>query len=76
MVAHDPLHGSGRAGFPHPALASGDDAELKVVDKAALSTPPTEMCRQPGRPCPWVPDRSTYFFVQVSSSVFFQAPLT
>src|SRR5579885_360664 len=26
MVAHNPLHGSGRAGFPHPALASGDDA--------------------------------------------------
>jgi len=24
----------------------------------------------------WVPDRSTYFFVQVSSSVFFHAPLT
>ena len=22
-----PPHGSGRAGFPHPALASGDDAE-------------------------------------------------
>ena len=26
MIAHDPLHGSGRAGLPHPALASGDDA--------------------------------------------------
>ncbi len=26
MIAHNPLHGSGRAGFPHPALASGDDA--------------------------------------------------
>ncbi len=25
MVAHDPLHGSGRAVFPHPALASGSD---------------------------------------------------
>ena len=25
MVAHDPLHGSGRAAFPHPALASGND---------------------------------------------------
>ena len=25
-IAHDPLHGSGRAGFPHPALASGNDA--------------------------------------------------
>src|SRR2546426_2345008 len=27
MVAHHPLHGSGRADFPHPALASGDDAK-------------------------------------------------
>ena len=26
MIAHDPLHGSGRAVFPHPALALGDDA--------------------------------------------------
>ena len=26
MIAHNPLHGSGRAGFPHPALALGDDA--------------------------------------------------
>ena len=27
MVTHDPLHGSGRAALPHPALASGDDAK-------------------------------------------------
>jgi hypothetical protein len=27
MVAHNPLNGSGRAGLPHPALASGDNAE-------------------------------------------------
>src|SRR5260370_29900307 len=26
MFAHNPLHGSGQAGFPHPALALGDDA--------------------------------------------------
>ena len=26
MIAHDPLHGSGRAALPHPALALGDDA--------------------------------------------------
>src|ERR1700676_5047854 len=25
-ITHDPLHGSGRAGFPHPALALGNDA--------------------------------------------------
>jgi hypothetical protein len=27
VIAHEPLHGSGRAELPHPALASGDDAE-------------------------------------------------
>src|SRR5438445_346443 len=27
MVIHDPLHGSGRAGFPHPALALGNNAQ-------------------------------------------------
>ena len=26
MIAHDPLHGSGQADFPHPALALGEDA--------------------------------------------------
>jgi hypothetical protein len=27
MFSHNPLHGSGQAGFPHPALALGDDAD-------------------------------------------------
>src|SRR5438046_7206256 len=26
MITHNPLHGSGQAGFPHPALALGDNA--------------------------------------------------
>jgi len=26
-ITEHPLHGSGRADFPHPALASGDDAK-------------------------------------------------
>ena len=26
MVTHNPLHGSGQAGLPHPALTSGDNA--------------------------------------------------
>ena len=26
MITHNPLHGSGQAGFPHPALALGEDA--------------------------------------------------
>lgn len=30
MVAHDPLSGSGRAGLPHPALASGNNAKEAV----------------------------------------------
>ena len=38
MVADDPLHGSGRAELPHPALASGDDAmtahRIGVIDTA------------------------------------------
>jgi len=31
MFAHNTLHGSGQAGFPHPALALGADAPA-VVD--------------------------------------------
>src|ERR1700746_2021069 len=27
MIAHNPLHGSGQAGLPHPALALGEDAQ-------------------------------------------------
>jgi hypothetical protein len=27
MIAHNPLHGSGQAEFPHPALALGEDAQ-------------------------------------------------
>src|SRR6266704_2539573 len=27
MIAHNPLQGSGQAGFPHPALALGEDAD-------------------------------------------------
>ena len=37
MLAHNPLHGSGRAGFPHPAFDFGDHAHPK--DTAALSAP-------------------------------------
>ncbi len=31
MIAHNPLHGSGQAGFPHPALALGEDAYAAQV---------------------------------------------
>ena len=27
MVTHNPLHGSGQAGLPHPALTSGDNSQ-------------------------------------------------
>src|SRR6267378_476574 len=52
MIAHDPLHGSGRAALPHPALALGDDAHATqgigmtdrrkwqpTVDKAPHASP-------------------------------------
>ncbi len=72
MVAHHPLHGSGRAGFPHPALASGDDAKppqgIRMTDASrrqpAVDEPPHPV---PGhaavltpsrqRPMPEPPDR-------------------
>jgi hypothetical protein len=49
MVTHNPLHGSGRAALPHPALAWGDDAQaherLRVADagrrKHILSNSPS-----------------------------------
>ena len=40
MVAHNPLHGSGRAVFPHPALASGDNAEAARRGQPAVNNPP------------------------------------
>ncbi len=48
MIAHDPLHGSGRAGFPHPALTLGGDAQavprIRVHDadrgQPAVDIPP------------------------------------
>ena len=47
MVAHNPLNRSGRAGLPHPALASGDNAEaaqrIRMMDvrsgQPAVSNP-------------------------------------
>src|SRR5262249_18598728 len=47
MVAHNPLDRAGRAGFPHPALASGDNTEaaqqIRMMDarsgKPAVSNP-------------------------------------
>jgi hypothetical protein len=36
MIAHNPLHGSGQAAFPHPALTLGDNAHaaerIRMVD--------------------------------------------
>jgi hypothetical protein len=51
-VTRNPLHGSGRAGLPHPALASGDDAKspegIGVTD-ARRRQPPLN---QPAHPLP------------------------
>src|SRR6266404_4232489 len=37
MITHNPLHGSGRADFPHPALALGNDAHaaqgIRMTDR-------------------------------------------
>jgi len=50
MVTHSPLHGSGRAALPHPALAWGDDAQaherLRVAD-AGRRKPPMGVLRHP-----------------------------
>jgi len=45
MVAHNPLHRSGQADFPHPALASGDDAKSPQgvwVTDAGRGEPPVD----------------------------------
>jgi hypothetical protein len=49
-------------------------AEPKIVDKRFFQPRQLRCAGSPRRLCPWVPDRSSYFFAQVSSSVFFQAP--
>ncbi len=36
MIAHNPLHGSGQAGFPHPALALGEDAHVLLLSVSAV----------------------------------------
>ena len=50
MIAHDPLHGSGRAGFPHPALTLGGDAQAVPrvgVDNAGRRQPAVDMPPHP-----------------------------
>ena len=55
MVAHNPLHGSGRAGLPHPALASGDNAKaaqgIRMIDarreQPAVNKPPHAVPQHP-----------------------------
>src|SRR2546425_4456773 len=54
MIAHNPLHGSGRAALPHPALALRDDAEahegIGMTDtggwKPPVEVPPHPLPRQ------------------------------
>ena len=49
MVAHNPFHGSGRAGLPHPALASGDNAEAAQGDLQRVKLSFTTTCRRDRR---------------------------
>jgi hypothetical protein len=45
-ITHDPLHGSGRAGFPHPALALGNNAHaaqrIGMTDRRQRQPPSDE----------------------------------
>jgi hypothetical protein len=60
MIAHDPLHGSGRADFPHPAPASGNDvraSQWKSMIHAHRRQPMVDQAPHPSpRPMrrPWV----------------------
>src|SRR5512145_1420557 len=50
MVAHNPLHGSGHAELPHPALASGNNAKahprIRMTD-ASVRKPPSHVAFHP-----------------------------
>ena len=50
MVAHNPLHGSGRAGLLHPALASGSNAKahpgIRMTD-VSVREPPSNLALHP-----------------------------
>ena len=43
MIAHDPLHRSGRAALPHPAPTLGDDAQahegIRMTDTSRRKPP-------------------------------------
>jgi hypothetical protein len=44
VITHNPLHGSGQAAFPHPALALGDDAHaaqgIGMTDRSDIAVAP------------------------------------
>ena len=52
MVAHDPLHGSQRAGLPHWALASGDDAHAAQGIRMAYVGRRQPQLDEPAHPLP------------------------
>jgi hypothetical protein len=58
MIAHNPLHGSGQASFPHPALALGEDAH------AAQGTGMTD-----GRPRLPISDKPSFFHAKQCNGV-------
>ena len=79
MIAHNPLHGSGRAALPHPALALGDDAHaaqgLKRLNTRPArspvnaSTPPLRAAPHDSGPM-WVANSHSYdFYIHYTSPV-------
>ena len=68
MIAHNPLHGSGRAALPHPALALGDDAHaaqgltrLNTRPARSPSTPSLRAAPHDSGPM-WVATSHSYDF--------------
>src|SRR5215468_11233736 len=52
MVAHNPLHGSGRAGLLHPALASGNNAKTHPRIRMTDSSMGKPLCNLALHPSP------------------------
>jgi hypothetical protein len=65
MIAHDPLHRSGRAELPHPAPTLGEDAQaherirMTNTSRWKPSRKIAPHARRHGRWLPWLRRRST-----------------
>jgi len=59
MIAHNPLHGSGQAELPHPALALGNDAHTaQGMTSQILPVCPTSQVRSSSACVLRLPDAS------------------